>query len=280
MQVVANDQIEISLLLEAIYHKYGFDFRSYAPATVKRRVLKRMKESNMRNISEMINRVLHDETFFEQMLLDISINVTEMFRDPEVFRAIRHKVIPMLADLPMIKIWHAGCATGEEAYSTAILLEEAGLAEKSRIYATDFNDVVLDKAREGIVPADRLKLYTANYQRAGGENSFADYYHADHGLVVFNQKLKKNIIFANHNLVTDSVFAEMDLIFCRNVLIYFTRALQDRVFTLFHDSLSERGILCIGSKETISLSNQAENFETIASAERIFRKRIVENVST
>ena len=274
MQDLGNEQIEISLLLEAMFKKYGFDFRGYSPPTVRRRVLRRMRKSNMQSISEMISRVLHDGDFFEQLALDLSINVTEMFRDPAVFRTIRHKVLPILAELPTIRIWHAGCATGEEAYSMAILLEEAGLADRARIYATDFNDVVLDKARQGIVPLDRLKLYTSNYQRAGGQNSFADYYHASYDDARLDQKLRERILFANHNLVTDGVFADVDLIVCRNVLIYFTRPLQDRVLDLFHESLSEGGVLCIGSKETLSFSSQTRNFKALASSERIFQKHL------
>jgi len=270
---VENEDLEIRLLLDAVYLKYGYDFRNYARASVKRRVRRRLERSGLSSIAEMQHRVIHDTAFFEALLLDLSINVTEMFRDAPFFRTLRQRVVPLLKKLDFIRVWHAGCATGEEVYSMAILLQETGLYDRAQIYATDLNELVLKQAREGIFPIDRLKQYTANYQAAGGTESFADYYVAHYDGAMVDKSLKKNIVFADHNLVTDGVFGEMNLILCRNVLIYFDRELQDRVFQLLSDSLCERGFLCIGSKETIRFSTCAEDFEAFDDRVRIFRKK-------
>lgn len=269
-----TEAIEIQLIVEAIYLQYGYDFRDYARASVKRRIMHRLKLSGLPHLGEMQHEVLYNVQFFEQLLLDLSINVTEMFRDPSFYKAVREEVIPILKTYPFIKIWHAGCSTGEEAYSMAILLKEEGLYERSQIYATDFNDVVLQKARDGIYPVDQVKEYTLNYQKAGGKNSFVDYYTARHDSIIMNRSLKKNIVFANHNLESDGVFGEMNLIFCRNVLIYFNKDLQNRVLKLFHDSLCRYGILCLGSKENIRFSTCAEDFEPLVSDEKIYRKKL------
>lgn len=274
MNMEDTEAIELQLLLEAIYLKYGYDFRDYSRASVKRRVMHRMKLSELENFGEMQQKVLHDVPFFEQLLLDLSINVTEMFRDPSFYKAIREEVISILKTYPFIKIWHAGCSTGEEAYSMAILLKEEGLYERSQIYATDFNDVVLQKARDGIYPVNQVKEYTLNYQKSGGKNSFVDYYTAKHDSIIMNRSLKKNIVFANHNLESDGVFGEMNLIFCRNVLIYFNKDLQNRVLKLFHDSLCRYGILCLGSKENIRFSACAEDFESLVADEKIYRRKL------
>jgi len=267
--------IEIELILEAIYQKYGYDFRNYSKAHVKRRLLSRLVASKLKSISEMQHKVLHEPGFFELILRDLSINVTEMFRDPGFYMALRHEIIPVLKTYPYLKIWHAGCSTGEEVYSFAILLMEEGLYDRVQIYATDFNTTVLDVAKKGIYPINRIKDFTANYQQAGGKQSFSDYYMADYNSVIFDQSLKKNVVFAEHNLVTDSVFAEVNVIICRNVLIYFNRELQNKVFNLFADSLINGGFLCLGSKETLQFSTQANAFDTINPIEKLYKKRIV-----
>lgn len=272
----SNETIEIDLLLEAIYLKYGYDFRGYARSSVERRIDRALANSGLSSISQMQHRVLNDQVFFESLLLDLSINVTEMFRDPPFFAALREHLLPVFADRSAVKIWHAGCATGEEVYSTAILLHEAGLIDRARIYATDFNEVVLAKAREGILPIDRVRNYTSNYQQAGGQGSFADYYTARHGLAIISPELKRNIVFADHNLVTDGVFAEVDIVICRNVMIYFGRELQDRALRLFRDSLSDGGFLCLGSKETIMFSQCADDFQAFVNSQRIYRKKEAE----
>ena len=269
-----NKDIEVQLILEAIFMKYGFDFRSYARASVKRRILHRLSNSGLENVSEMQSRILRDEDFFNLLLMDLSINFSEMFRDPTFYVALRKKVVPILKTFPYIKIWNAGCSTGEEVYSTAILLKEEGLYERSQIYATDFNDVVLQKAAEGIFPMDRIKEFTSNYQKAGGKKSFADYYTAKYDFVKIRQSLKKNIVFSNHNLVTDGVFGEMNLIMCRNVLIYFNRNLQNQVLKLFQDSLTRYGFLCLGSKEDIKFSECKDAFDGLLAREKIYKKKM------
>ena len=267
-----NEKIEFDLILEAIYQKYGYDFRNYAKASLRRRLRYRLSQSNLKTISEMQHKLLNDKKFFDTLLLDLTINVTEMFRDPSFFKALREIVISELKKQPFIKVWHAGCSSGEEIYSTAILLKENGMYESSLIYATDTNEMVLDKAKSGIFPIEKMKDFTVNYRKAGGLASFADYYTARYDNAIMDNSLKKNIVFSNHNLVTDSVFGEMDLIMCRNVLIYFNRELQDRVFRLFLDSLRPGGFLCLGSKETIRFSSFSENFENVIEKERVYRR--------
>ena len=267
-----NEKIEFDLILEAIYQKYGYDFRNYAKASLRRRLRYRLSQSNLKTISEMQHKLLNDKGFFDTLLLDLTINVTEMFRDPSFFKALREIVISELKKQPFIKVWHAGCSSGEEIYSTAILLKENGMYESSLIYATDTNEMVLDKAKSGIFPIEKMKDFTVNYRKAGGIASFADYYTARYDNAIMDNSLKKNIVFSNHNLVTDSVFGEMDLIMCRNVLIYFNRELQDRVFRLFMDSLRPGGFLCLGSKETVRFSSLSGNFENVIEKERVYRR--------
>ena len=267
-----NEKIEFDLILEAIYQKYGYDFRNYAKASLRRRLRYRLSQSNLKTISEMQHKLLNDKGFFDTLLLDLTINVTEMFRDPSFFKALREIVIYELKKQPFIKVWHAGCSSGEEIYSTAILLKENGMYESSLIYATDTNEMVLDKAKSGIFPIEKMKDFTVNYRKAGGIASFADYYTARYDNAIMDNSLKKNIVFSNHNLVTDSVFGEMDLIMCRNVLIYFNRELQDRVFRLFLDSLRPGGFLCLGSKETVRFSSLSGNFENVIEKERVYRR--------
>jgi len=266
------EQTEIELLLEGIYRQYGFDFRSYAYASIRRRLWKRIEEEGLSTVSELQNIVLHDPDMMEKLLLDLSINVTAMFRDPTFYRVFRQQVIPHLRTYPFIRVWHAGCATGEEVYSMAILLEEEGLYERSRIYATDINEVVLQKAKSGIFPLDRMQEYTENYIAAGGKRSFSDYYIAKYDGALFLPSLTKNVVFSQHNLVTDRSFSEFNVILCRNVLIYFDKTLQARVLTLFYDSLATFGILALGSKESLRFSPYEECYEQINGPEKIYRK--------
>ena len=267
------EDIEVGLLMEAVFQRYGYDFRSYAAASLKRRVNNLLAKMNYRSISDLIPAVLRDKSVFEALAYNLSITVTEMFRDPFVYKAIREKVVPYLKTYPFIKIWHAGCATGEEVYSFAILLKEEGLYDRAQIYATDFNDVALAKAKEGIYATNLIRNYTQNYQQAGGKASFSDYYHSRYDSAILSKDLKKNITFANHNLATDSIFGEMHLIICRNVLIYFDRKLQNRVFELFQESLIHGGYMCLGTKETIQFSGIERGFDVIAKKEKIYQKK-------
>lgn len=267
------EDIETGLFLEAIYLKYGCDFREYSDVHIKRRIRNLLAISGLSNISEMQHQVLYDPSFFETLLQGFSINVTEMFRDPSFYKAVREEVAPALKPLTFVRIWHPGCASGEEIYSMAILLTEESIYEKTRIYATDFNPSILEKARKGAYALDLMKTYTRNYQKSGGQASFADYYAASHDAVILNDSLKKHIHFAEHNLATDSVFGEMDMIVCRNVLIYFTRKLQDRVLKLFADSLRPGGFLCLGSQESLKFSACADDFEPVVDSEKIYRRK-------
>lgn len=269
---IENEDIEIKLLLEAIYLKHGYDFRNYSDAHMKRRILHRMVMSNIKNIAQMQHRILYDNKFFDQILSDFSINVTEMFRDPTFFKSFREKIVPILKTYPFIRIWHAGCSTGEEVYSMAILLKEEGLYDRVQIYATDFNKVVLQRAKDGIYPISTIKENTYNYQQAGGKACFSDYYTAMYDSVIFDQALRKKITFAEHNLVTDSTFAEMHVIICRNVMIYFDKKLQNRVIKLFSDSLGNGCFLCLGLKESIKFSNYSDSFKTISEEQKIYQK--------
>lgn len=267
-----SQSIEIDLILEAIYLKYGYDFRQYGRAHIKRRLLHRLQLSKLSSISEMQNKLLNDNVFFQLLLKDFSINVTEMFRDPSFYKHLREEVIPILKTYPFIKIWHAGCSSGEEVYSMAILLMEEGLYDRSQIYATDFNHQILGKAQDGIYPISRIKEYTLNYQKSGGTGSFSDYYTAKYESVIFNNDLKKNIVFAEHNLVSDGAFAEVHLLMCRNVLIYFNKDLQNQVVQLFTKSVLPGGYLCLGTKETIQFTDSNKSFDAIFDNEKIFKK--------
>jgi len=264
--------IELKLLMEAIFLKYSYDFRNYTGASQKRRVRYALEQLRLPNVSALQERVLHDPTVFAQLLQYLTIPVSEMFRDPSYFLTLRQQVVPVLQTYPSVKVWVAGCSTGEEAWSLAILLREEGLLERTQIYATDINPSSLDKARQGIFPMDAVRGYTANYQRAGGKQAFSDYYTAAYDAARFDPSLCANAVFADHSLATDSVFAETQLVSCRNVLIYFNRALQDRALGLFHESLCHRGFLGLGAKESIDFSSFSTRFDTLARAERIYRK--------
>lgn len=272
-EILENQDIEIRLLIEAINQKYGYDFRNYSQAHIKRRILNRFHLSGLNSIGEMIHEALNNNRFVDEILMDLSITVTEMFRDPLFYMALRQEVIPVLKTCPFVKIWHAGCASGEEVYSMAILLKEEGIYHKCQIYATDFNPLIIKHAKEAIYPANRMKEFTISYQRSGGIRSFSDYYTAHSDVAKLNDSLKKNIVFATHNLVTDSVFAEVNLIICRNVLIYFDKLLQDKVVNLFMESLTNGGFLCLGSKENLQFSSWYPNFEPFIEKEKIYVKK-------
>ena len=266
------ERVEIELLLEGVYRHYGFDFRAYAYASIRRRLWKRVEAEGLSTISELQARVLHTPDAMERLLLDLSVSVTSMFRDPKFYQVFRDDVVPLLRTYPFIRIWHAGCSTGEEVYSTAILLEEEGLLEKSRIYATDINDAVLQQAKAGIFPLNRMQEYTDNYIRAGGSRSFSEYYTAKYDGALFSPSLTRNVVFSQHNLVTDRSFSEFNVIFCRNVLIYFDKSLQSNVHRLFYDSLVMFGILALGSKESLKFSQYEGCYEKISSLEKLYRK--------
>lgn len=266
------ENIEIELLLEGIFRRYGFDFRHYAPASLKRRIRLCMRDEDVDTVSALQDKVLHDSTCMERFLLVLSINVTSMFRDPGFYLAFREKVVPRLRTYPFIRIWHAGCASGEEVYSLAILLQEEGLYDRARLYATDMNEAVLAQAADGIYPLDSMKEYAANYLKAGGKRSLAEYYTAQYEHAIFRGDLKKNIVWAQHNLATDGSFNEFHVILCRNVMIYFDRTLQARVHKLLYESLVPFGLLGLGDKETIHFSPSAACYEELDRAEKWYRK--------
>lgn len=266
------DNFEVSLLLAAVEQRWGHAFSGYAPAFIKRRLRKTMARHQLQHVSELIPRVLHEPDFFQGMVQDISIPVTEMFRDPHVWQALREQVLPVLRTWPYFKIWHAGCATGNEVYSMAILLEEAGLLKRATIYATDFNDEVLARAKAGVFSLKEIQAASRNYLKAGGEHSLNHYYHAGKDGAEINAKLRENIVWANHNLAVDHVFGGMNLILCRNVLIYFSKPLQNRALELFSASLAEGGYLCLGNKESLDFSSVSACFEAVVRNERIYRR--------
>ena len=266
------EEIELSLLLEGVYRKYGFDFREYAPASLRRRVWRRVYAEGLSTISALQDRLLHDSASMERLLLDLSINVTAMFRDPSFYVAFREKVVPALRTYPFTRIWIAGCSTGEEVYSLAILLNEENIYDRTRIYATDINEAVLERARSGVFPLDKMREYTQNYIKAGGTHAFSEYYLAKYDGAQFQRSLIDNVVFAQHNLVSDRSFNEFNVIVCRNVMIYFDRALQDRVHRLFYDSLMTFGILGLGHKESIRFSPHADAYEELDPNEKLYRK--------
>jgi len=267
------EAIEIDLLLEGVYRRYGHDFRRYARASIERRIRHYRDACGCERVADLLPRVLYDEAFFADFLARFSIPVTELFRDPQVYLSLRRQVLPVLATYPFLRIWHAGCATGEEAYSLAILLEEAGLLARATLFATDFNDAALERARRGVYPLEPMREASRGYHEAGGSGSLADYYHADYDAVVMERRLARRITFANHNLVTDGVFTEAHLILCRNVLIYFNHELQERVLGLFAESLVRGGFLCLGSKEDLEFSAVRDRFETVDARARLYKKR-------
>jgi chemotaxis protein methyltransferase CheR len=266
------ERIEIQLLTEGIYRQYGFDFRSYAYSSLKRRIWKRMEAEGLDTISALQQKVLHERAVMERLLEDLSVNVTSMFRDPRFYLSFREKVVPLLRTYPFVRIWHAGCATGEEVYSLAILLQEEGLYERSRIYATDINDAALERAAAGIFTLEQMQEYTQAYLRAGGRRSFSEYYTAAYDAALFSPQLRQNVVFAQHNLATDRSFSEFHVIICRNVMIYFDRTLQDQVHRLFYESLPMYGMLGLGSKESLRGTAVEDGYEALDAREKIYRK--------
>ncbi|MBD2343003.1 CheR family methyltransferase [Anabaena subtropica] len=266
------EDIEIKLLLEGVYQYYGHDFRNYAVSSLKRRIYSFMRLEGLENISALQEQLLHDGTSLERFLLSLTVNVTSMFRDPSFYLAFRNQVVPILRTYPFIRIWHAGCSTGEEVYSMAILLQEENLYHRCRIYATDTNEKVLQNAKSGIFPLKMMQEYTQLYLRAGGKRSFSEYYTAAYDHALFRASLRENIIFAQHNLATDSSFNEFNVIFCRNVLIYFNQVLQKRVHTLFYNSLCNFGILGLGRQESIRFTPYEKYYEEIAKGEKLYRR--------
>lgn len=266
------ERLEASLLLDAVYAQTGFDFRGYAPASLRRRLLRRAEAEGCATLSALQERVLHDPDAMARLITGLTVRATTMFRDPEYWAALRSRVLPYLRTYPTLRVWHAGCSTGEEVYSAAIVLAEEGLAPRARVYATDIGEVALAQAREGLFPLDRVAEFTAGYHAAGGSGEFSRYYHAKYGQARFRPPLVKNVLFAPHNLATDGPFNEFNLIVCRNVLIYFKRELQHRVHALFHASLRPLGFLALGQKESLSHSPWSDSFEVVDERNRIYRK--------
>lgn len=265
------EDIEMQLFVRGMQLRHGYDFSEYAPASLKRRVQQLVRTHDTGSISELNRRLLHEDGFVSRVIEGLSVPVSEMFRDPAVFRALRDKVLPVLASYPEINIWQAGCAHGQEVYSLAILLEEAGLYERTRIYATDFNDAALAIATEGIYASRDAREWSRHYLEAGGRRSLSDYYNARYDFIKLDSRLRRQVTFFNHNLVTDEVFCEAHLILCRNVLIYFSNSLQDRTLGLFRDSLVRGGFLCLGSRENIDFSPTATGFTDVDPARRIYQ---------
>ena len=266
------EDIEIGLLLEGLYRAHGFDFREYSRSSIKRRILELMRAEKLATISAFQERVLHDATCLDRFLLGLSVHATAMFRDPSFYLTFRKRVVPLLRTYPTVQIWVAGCSTGEEVYSLAILLEEERLYGKCRIYATDISQAVLRRAREGIFPLAAMRDYTANYHKAGGTNEFSDYYTAQYDSVIFSTTLRNNVVFSEHNLATDGSFNEFQVILCRNVMIYFNKDLQARVHNLLYDSLSMFGVFGLGNKESLKFTPRAAFYEHLNENDKLYRK--------
>lgn len=265
--------IELQLFVDAVYYKYHYDFRAYATSSLKRRLTAAMGKFGCESLSQLQDRMLRDPVVFSELLDYMTVQVSEMFRDPSYFLALRREVVPLLRTYPSLKVWVAGCSTGEEVYSLAILLREEGLLARSLIYATDINAQALKKAEAGVFDMDRMADFTANHQKSGGKSSLSEYYTAAYGRAVMDKSLRDQVVFADHSLATDSVFSEMQLVSCRNVLIYFDRSLQNRAIGLFRDSLCRKGFLGLGSKESLRFTEHADAFDALVPTERIFQKR-------
>ena len=271
-ELIKLEDIEISLLLEGLYRAHGFDFRDYSHASIKRRILALMEAEKMRTVSAFQDKVLHDPATLERFILGLSVHATEMFRDPSFYLTFRRRVVPLLRTYPTVQIWIAGCSTGEEVYSLAILLQEEQLYKRCRIYATDISHSVLRRAREGIFPLATMRDYTTNYHRAGGTNEFSDYYTAQYDNALFSPGLKENVIFSEHNLATDGSFNEFQVILCRNVMIYFNKDLQARAHNLLYDSLSMFGVFGLGNKESLKFTPRCAAYENLNHVDKLFRK--------
>ncbi len=267
------ENFEITQLLEAVYQVYGYDFREYARTTVKRRVKHRIKEEGLGTISELTNLIIHNDRVLNDFLFDLSITVTEMFRDPHFYKGYKEHVIPYLNTYPYINIWHAGCATGEEVYSMGIFLKEHGIRDRVLQYATDFNDHSLDIVKNGIYNMEDYQKWQSNYIQSGGKLSLSEYFTSSHSSLSVIDYLKENCVVANHNLVTDKKFADMQLIICKNVLIYFTIELQNQVFELFYDSLVPGGLLCLGRSESVAFTDFEDKFELLDNKAKIYQKK-------
>jgi chemotaxis protein methyltransferase CheR len=268
-----DGDIELQLLVDAVFLKYQYDFRGYAHASLKRRMTAAMGRFGCDTLSRLQDRVLHEPGLFRQLLDYLTVQVSDMFRDPSYFKSLREQVVPLLRTYPSLKVWVAGCSAGEEAYSLAILLDEEGLLDRTLIYATDINTAALERAEAGVYEIDRIAGFTANHGRSGARGSLSDYYTAAYGRAVFDKTLKRHIVFSDHSLATDSVFAEVQLVSCRNVLIYFNRPLQDRALGLFHEALCRKGFLGLGAKESLRFSAQANRFDELVRVDRIYQKR-------
>lgn len=266
------EEIEIRLLLEALYLRYHYDFRNYAMSSIRRRLRQAREQLEFPSFSAMQERLLRDPAMLPQLLRFLTVQVSDMFRDPDYFRAIRERVIPHLRTYPSLKVWIAGCSSGEELYSMVILFREEGLEDRTLFYATDINQEALQAAEAGVYAIERVQSFTANHQRSGGRTSLSDYYQAAYGRVSFDKSLRRNVVFSDHSLVTDAVFGEMNLISCRNVLIYFDNDLKDRVLGLFRDSLAHRGFLGLGAKESVRFSAEAASFADFVREEKIYQR--------
>lgn len=267
------EDIEIRLLLEAIYHRYHYDFRHYAMASIKRRLKQAREHLGFETFSALQEGVLHDPALLPRLIGYLTVQVSEMFRDPSFFQAIREKVVPHLRTYPSLKVWIAGCSGGEELYSFVILFREEGLEDRTLFYATDINPDALRTAEAGIYDLNRVQLFTENHRKSGGKSSLSDYYQAAYGAVTLDKSLRRKVVFSDHSLVTDAVFAEMHLISCRNVLIYFDRPLQDRALGLFKDSLARKGFLGLGAKESLRFSGHTHSFTDFVREEKIYQRR-------
>jgi chemotaxis protein methyltransferase CheR len=263
---------EINLLLDGVFRHYGYDFRQYAFASIRRRTMGRARAEGAKTVLELLDRVLDDQACMGRLLRALTIHVTSMFRDPQFYIAFREKVVPFLKTYPFVRIWDAGCSSGAEVYSLAILLAEEGIYDRCRIYATDLSEDILRDAKQGMFPLNSMKEYTENYQKAGGKASFSDYYSARYDHALFRPSLRKNIIFAQHDLVAGGSFNEFNVILCRNVMIYFNNSLQDRVHRLFYQSLARLGVLGLGQRESLRFSPHEASYEMVDAAQCLFRK--------
>lgn len=262
---------ELEILINEVYENYGYDFSGYSMASFKRRVDRLFQLDGFTSFATFLKKIIEDSDYFSRMVEEITVNITEMFRDPHFYKVLRTEIIPVLATKPFIRLWHAGCSTGEEVYSMAILLKEANLLDKSLLYATDISPMVLDIARKGVFPLRMIKQYSENYMASGGTKDFSDYYTANYGLAKFGEDLSSKMVFSQHNLVSDRSFNEFDLILCRNVLIYFDKNLQERALHLFDDSLAKLGYLALGTKETIKYTSIQKRYKQFEK-EKIWRK--------
>jgi chemotaxis protein methyltransferase CheR len=267
-----REQVELRLLLEGIHDRYGYDFRDYSTASIRRRILRRVEAEGLASISALQERVLHEPACMERLIVALTVHVTSMYRDPGFYRSFRTQVVPILRTYPFLRMWMAGCSTGEEVYSMAILLEEENLYDRCRLYATDISEKVLRSARDAIFPLSHMKEYSENYLKAGGAASLSDYYTAAYDKALFRKALQRNVVFAQHNLVTDRSFNEFQVILCRNVMIYFNKPLQDRVHTLLHGSLVRLGILGLGRKESLRFTPHESSYAEVDRTQRMYRR--------